>query len=128
MAAMDGIGIPVDAPSPRAGASSSSAPLLDTRQFGKPQAFSGKEEDWKDFQFQMTAWCSMLHAGMGNRLFTAAWATTALSADHILTLEHMQESNELFFMLALLCKSAALTIVMQTRRARATRRGGGSRC
>eukprot|EP00969_Alexandrium_andersonii_P309092 13659876-Alexandrium_andersonii.AAC.1 len=57
---MDGIGIPVDAPSPTARpAAGAPAALLDTRQFGKPQAFSGKEEDWKDFQFQLTAWCSM---------------------------------------------------------------------
>eukprot|EP00969_Alexandrium_andersonii_P314624 13898496-Alexandrium_andersonii.AAC.1 len=111
--ALDGIGIPVDSPSPTAHPAAS-APLLDTWQFGKPQAFSGKEEDWKDFQFQLTAWRSMLHAGMGNRLFTAANAATALSADHILTPDHLQESNELFFMLALLRKSNALTIVTQT--------------
>eukprot|EP00969_Alexandrium_andersonii_P303257 13405942-Alexandrium_andersonii.AAC.1 len=51
---------------------------------------------------------------MGNRLFTAANAVAALSADHIQSPDHLQESNELLFMLALLCKSNALTIVMQT--------------
>ena len=38
--------------------------VIDTRQIGKPEKFSGKEEDWQEFKFTLGNFLACLHPKM----------------------------------------------------------------
>ena len=85
---------------------------VDTRSLGKPEIFKGLEKDWKDFSIIFRA-----YAGAVNKQILIEMTNAELEAegDKLLNAknqaETVQRSNELYYMLVLICREKALSKV-----------------
>eukprot|EP00971_Amphidinium_carterae_P264164 5240473-Amphidinium_carterae.1 len=85
--------------------------LIDTRALTKPQRFSGKEEEWRDWCFQFEAYAGLLGHGLLGHMEQAGVLTGNMHPIGVLTQDLADLSRSLYFLLAQLLAGKALTIL-----------------
>ncbi|CAK0851548.1 unnamed protein product, partial [Prorocentrum cordatum] len=98
----------VDGPVPQPRAES----LVDTRTLGKPDVFTGEEHKWNDWKVIFKAYCGVVNADLlaGMRLAESA-DEASVQNDDFLEENMRQTSQQLYYILLLLCRQHPLTTI-----------------
>ncbi|CAK0860738.1 unnamed protein product, partial [Prorocentrum cordatum] len=99
----------VDGPVPQPRAES----LVDTRTLGKPDVFTGEEHKWNDWKVIFKAYCGVVNADLlaGMRLAESA-DEASVQNDDFLEENMRQASQQLYYILLLLCRQHPLTTIV----------------
>ncbi|CAK0830057.1 unnamed protein product [Prorocentrum cordatum] len=99
----------VDGPVPQPRAES----LVDTRALGKPDVFTGEEHKWNDWKVIFKAHCGVVNADLlaGMRLAESA-DEASVQNDDFLEENMGQASQQLYYILLLLCRQHLLTTIV----------------
>ncbi|CAK0882798.1 unnamed protein product, partial [Prorocentrum cordatum] len=99
----------VDGPVPQPRAES----LVDTRTLGKPDVFTGEEHKWNDWKVIFKAYCSVVNADLLAGMRLAESADEASDQNDDFLEENMrQASQQLYYILLLLCRQHPLTTIV----------------
>ncbi|CAK0856358.1 unnamed protein product [Prorocentrum cordatum] len=87
--------------------------LVDTRTLGKPDVFTGEEHKWNDWKVIFKAYCGVVNADLlaGMRLAESA-DETSVQNDDFLEENMRQASQQLYYILLLLCRQHPLTTIV----------------
>ncbi|CAK0826156.1 unnamed protein product [Prorocentrum cordatum] len=99
----------VDGPVPQPRAES----IVDTRTLGKPDVFTGEEHKWNDWKVIFKAYCGVVSADLlaGMRLAESA-DEASVQNDDFLEENMRQASQQLYYILLLLCRQHPLTTIV----------------
>ncbi|CAK0885065.1 unnamed protein product [Prorocentrum cordatum] len=87
--------------------------LVDTRTLGKPDVFTGEEHKWNDWKVIFKAYCGVVIADLlaGMRLAESA-DEASVQNDDFLEENMRQASQQLYYILLLLCRQHPLTTIV----------------
>ena len=88
--------------------------LVDTRVLGKPDHFDGSVNKWADWSVILRAYCSVAHPGLGPLMEMAEAADEATEPVRasLPTTADRDAATQLYYILVLICKAAALNMVI----------------
>ena len=86
-------------------------PAIDTRALGRPEQFSGEEQRWTEWRTVFRAFCSVLNGRLGELMDAIEDGRSRGLTRTGLVGEDGALAAQLYYLLVLLCRGAALTIV-----------------
>ena len=92
-------------------APASATPVIDTRILGKPDAFHGEKAKWRDWSVILRSYTSVLNSQLGD-LMKKAESSDAPVLNAVIDDSHVPSSNQLYFILLMLCRGIALDKVV----------------
>ena len=84
---------------------------MDTRLLGKPGDFSGAQDAWRDWSAVFRGYAGAAVPRLQELMVEAANAGTPISNASILEEEDRAASAQLYWMMLMICKGAALNIM-----------------
>ena len=85
---------------------------MDTRLLGKPRDFSGKIDDWHDWSVIFEGCAAAAVPGLEAGMSRAVEASAIVLFNATLEAPTVRVSQQLYWMLLMLCKNTALQIVV----------------
>jgi len=85
--------------------------MIDTKQIGRPEKFSGRDEDWNEFSFGFTNYLACLHPKLPEVMDKIAKMDTVYKLDDSLADSDRRTINMLYFILSQLCKGRSRRII-----------------
>ena len=82
--------------------------MIDTRTLGKPDIYTGDENKWQDWKVVVKAYCSVVNPRMGNHAEDAQNQVLNSMLDE----RDRATSQQLYYILLLLCRQQPLTLVV----------------
>ena len=88
--------------------------VVDTRGLGKPDTFDGNSAKWRDWKVVMTSYTAAVNTDLATLMIQAESTEDAIQNAVIGTLGEREASEQLAFMLVMLCRGAALDQVVNS--------------